>query len=123
VNVRDPNVTVAEGVTQGRSTLVPGLEQLGLLPYRTPILSLVIAAALVVSAVLGIEPMLFRSNSPAFRQFEEVSREFPSRNCARWSPTCNSSKGRGVLSMFSAREPFANGDLPAPLFPDTFPAS
>ena len=44
------------------------------------------------------------------------------KSCATSSPTCNWSTGtRGIISLFSARQPPENGQLPAPLFPETLP--
>jgi predicted RND superfamily exporter protein len=123
---------------------------MGLLAFRAPILSLVIAAALALLAVLGIQRIetddslsqLFHSDSPGFQQFEAVSREFPSSeydvlvvvsgeklldrdNVEKLRTLVTSLQlvdgARGVLSMFSAREPSANGGIPAPLFPETLP--
>ena len=127
-----------------------GLERFGLVPFRTPALSLAIALALAVLAALGIERIkvddslsqLFHSNSPAFQQYEQVSREFPSseynvlvvvsgqrlldRESVEKLRTLVTDLqlldgARGVISMFSAREPSPNGGLPAPLFPEDLP--
>jgi predicted RND superfamily exporter protein len=85
---------------------------------------------------------LFRSDTPEFRQFEKVSRDFPSseynvlvviegkallerqsvqqlRNLVTDLQLIDGA--RGVISMFSARQPSENGGLPAPLFPDALP--
>ncbi|HZZ60859.1 MAG TPA: MMPL family transporter [Roseiarcus sp.] len=127
-----------------------GLERLGLVPFRAARLSLAIALALVVLAALGIERIkvddslsqLFRSNSPAFQLYEQVSREFPSseydvlavvsgeklleresveklRSLVTDLQLINGT--RGAISMFSAREPSPNGGLPTPLFPEQLP--
>src|ERR1700710_1903458 len=63
-----------------------GLERIGLIPDRTPILSCLILFALIVGAVFGIERIkiddslsqLFRSNSKEYRQYEAVTKRFPS---------------------------------------------
>jgi uncharacterized protein len=127
-----------------------GLERVGLLPFRAPRLSFAIALALAALAVLGIERIkvddslsqLFRSNSPAFREYEQVSREFPSSEYDVMVVVSGNKLleresveklrslvtdlqlidgARGAISMFSAREPSPNGGLPAPLFPDHLP--
>jgi uncharacterized protein len=108
------------------------------------------ALAIAVLAILGIQRIktddslsqLFRSEDPAFQQFEQISRQFPSSEydvlivlsgqtlLARDSVEKLRSLvtdvqlidgTRGVLSMFSAREPAPEGGLPSPLFPAPLP--
>ena len=58
-----------------------GLERIGLIAMRAPILSCIILFAMVIGAVFGIERIkiddslsqLFRSNSKEYRQYEEVT--------------------------------------------------
>ena len=85
---------------------------------------------------------LFRSNTPAFHQYEEVTKRFPSsefdvlvvvegdsllqRNSLQKLGSLVQDlqliKGtRGIISIFSAREPPVGGHIPPPLFPDTLP--
>ena len=62
-----------------------GVERLGLIAMRAPILSCIILVAMVIGAVFGIERIkiddslsqLFRSNTKEFRQYEEVTKRFP----------------------------------------------
>ena len=62
-----------------------GLEKLGLIPMKAPILSCIILAILMVGAVIGIDRIkiddslsqLFRSNTKEFHQYEEVTKKFP----------------------------------------------
>ena len=62
------------------------VERFALLPFRAPVATVVVALALTVLAVMGIGRIktddslsqLFRSEDPAFREFERASREFPS---------------------------------------------
>src|ERR1700755_3356117 len=62
-----------------------GLERIGLIAVRAPIVSCLILVALIIGAVFGIERIkiddslsqLFRSNSREFRQYEEVTKKFP----------------------------------------------
>ena len=66
--------------------LAYGLERLGLIPLRAPVVSAIILAVLCVIAALGIERIkvddslsqLFRSDTKEFRQYEEVTKRFPS---------------------------------------------
>src|SRR3954470_23046102 len=66
--------------------LAYGLERLGLIPLRAPVVSAIILAVLCVIAALGLERIkvddslsqLFRSDTKEFRQYEEVTRRFPS---------------------------------------------
>lgn len=85
---------------------------------------------------------LFRSDTAEFRQYEEVSRRFPSSEydvlivvegknlLAR--PSLEKLRDlvtdvqlvegvRGIISLFSARQPPEGGKLPAPLFPPDLP--
>ena len=63
-----------------------GAERLGLIGLKTPVLALVIAAVLAAAAILGIHKIsvddslsdLFRTKTPDFRLFEQVSSQFPS---------------------------------------------
>ena len=138
------------GDRRGRRSVALGAERLGLIAMRSPVLALAIAVALAILATLGVQRIrvddslsqLFRSNSPAFKQYEAVTREFPSseydvlivvsgeRLLDRDSveklrdlvTDVQLIKGaRGAISMFSAREPAADGELPKPLFPETLP--
>ena len=113
---------------------------------RAPAAAVLVALALAVLAILGIERIktddalsqLFRSDDPEFKQFEQVSRDFPSSEydvlivvsgqtlLARESVAKLRSLvtdiqlidgARGVLSMFSMRQPAPEGGLPDPSFP------
>ena len=63
-----------------------GLGRIGMIAVKAPVLSCVILLALVIGAIFGIQRIkiddslsqLFRSDTPEFRQFEEVTRRFPS---------------------------------------------
>jgi uncharacterized protein len=148
--LQDPTGRAPEAGRSYPRAIALGLERLGLVPFRAPRLSLAIALALAALAVLGIERLkvddslsqLFRSNSPAFQEYEQVSREFPSseynvlvvvsgaklleRESVEKLRTLVTDLqlidgARGVISMFSAREPSPNGGLPPPLFPENLP--
>jgi len=70
----------------GPYRLVLGLERVGLIALRTPLLSALIAAALCAVAAFGVGKLkvddslssLFRSDTQEFRNFEDFSKRFPS---------------------------------------------
>jgi predicted RND superfamily exporter protein len=130
--------------------LAYGIERIGLVPLRAPIISAIILVLLVIGAGLGVERLkvddslsqLFRSETPEFRQYEAVTREFPSteydvlvvvegknlmdrssiekiRDLVTDLQLIDSV--RGLISLFSARQPPEEGKLPLPLFPDELP--
>jgi uncharacterized protein len=134
----------------GGSSFSLGAERLGLLPlrWRWPVLALVVI--LSVLAAFGIARItvddslseLFRADTPDFKQFETLTKRFPSNEY----DVLIIVEGRGLLerdkldalrntvielqfvegmqgliSMFSAREAPERGRLPAPLFPGTLP--
>ena len=127
-----------------------GVERFGLIPLAAPLVSIVIALVLTVVAAAGVQRIriddsiseLFRSSTPEFRQFEQVSRRFPSNEydvlvvvegrslLARDSieklrdlvTDLQLVDGtRGIISLFSARQPARDGGIPAPLFPAELP--
>jgi predicted RND superfamily exporter protein len=130
--------------------LAYGIERIGLIPLRMPIVSAIILVLLCIGAGLGVERLkvddslsqLFRSETPEFRQFEEVTRRFPSaeydvlvvvegktlmqrqsiqklRDLVTDLQLIDSV--RGLISLFSARQPPEEGKLPAPVFPEELP--
>jgi uncharacterized protein len=70
----------------GQYRLVLGFERVGLIALRAPLLSAIIVTALCVFAAFGVAKLkvddslssLFRSDTPEFHQFEDLSRRFPS---------------------------------------------
>ena len=149
MRVLDPDVRTAEPPGRGRSIAL-GIERLALIPFRSPRATVLTALAIAVLAILGIHRIktddslsqLFRSEDPAFQQFEQISRDFPSSEYDVLIVLSGQSllarelveklRGfmtdvqlidgtRGVLSMFSARQPAPEGGLPEPLFPDPLP--
>src|SRR5262245_65759281 len=66
--------------------LALGLERIGLVPLRFPVITAIIVALLSIGAAFGVARIkvddslsqLFRSETPEFKQYEEVSRRFPS---------------------------------------------
>ena len=138
------------GGDESRSRIALGLERFGLVPLRAPAWSLAILAILVITALFGLRRIatddslsqLFRSDTPEFQQFEQVSRAFPSSeydvlavvdgkallergNVEKLRTLVTDLQlvdgARGVISMFSARQPAEGGGLPTPLFPDPLP--
>ncbi len=127
-----------------------GLERIGLIAMRKPVLSCIILFAMVVGAVFGIERIkiddslsqLFRSNSKEYRQYEAVTKRFPSTeydvlvvvegktllrrdNLEKIRDLVTDLQlvegTRGLISLFSARQAPAPGKLPAALFPAELP--
>ena len=127
-----------------------GVERIGLLSLSHPWLVAIAAIAFMFAAAFGATRIkvddslsqLFRSNTPEFKQYEEVARRFPSSEfdvlvvvegkdlLARDSVEKLRDLvmdlqlvdgARGVISMFSARQPKEKDKIPAPLFPDQLP--
>ena len=120
--VREADHAASEGADQvARTRELPPiafhLERIGLIPLRFPYVAMAILIALAVAAAFGVERLkvddslsqLFRTNTPEFKQYEEVTKRFPSseydglvvvegksllernssRSCATSSPTCS----------------------------------
>jgi hypothetical protein len=130
-------------------SFVFGLERVGLLPLRFPLIATIVLLVLGIAAAFGIQRIkvddslsqLFRSDTEEFRQFEEVTRRFPSAEfdvlvviegdvLARQSLQAMRDLvidlqlvdgTRGIISLFSAREPPVDGGIPEPLFPAELP--
>src|SRR5580693_4368230 len=127
-----------------------GLEKLGLIPMKAPILSCIVLAILMIGAVFGIDRIkiddslsqLFRSNTKEYRQYEEVTKKFPAEefdvlvvvegktllardNLEKLRDFVTDLQlvdgTRGLVSLFSARQAPAPGKLPAALFPSELP--
>lgn len=144
-NSNDPTPGAA-----GKFSIAFGIEKLGLIPLRAPRIAAAILLALCVVAVFGIQRIkiddslsqLFRSDTPEYKQYEEVTKRFPSseydvlvvvegktllerdsveklRDLVTDLQLIDGT--RGIISLFSARQPPENGKLPAALFPETLP--
>src|ERR1700742_1254630 len=127
-----------------------GLERIGLIAVRAPILSCIILVALIVAAVFGIQRIkiddslsqLFRSNSKDYQQYEAEVKRFPATefdvlvvvegktllardNLEKLRDFVTDLQlvdgTRGLISLFSARQAPAPGKLPAALFPNELP--
>jgi predicted RND superfamily exporter protein len=130
--------------------LALGIERIGFfsLTHRTLcalafiVLSVVAAVGFARVKVDDSLSQLFRSDTDEFRTYEEVTRRFPSnefdvliviegerllereslqklRDLAIGVQLIDGT--RGLISIFSAREPPDNGQIPPPLFPDPLP--
>ena len=63
-----------------------GVEQIGLISLRFPVIAAIVLIVLCIGAALGIERIkvddslsqLFRSDTPEFKQYEDVTHRFPS---------------------------------------------
>jgi predicted RND superfamily exporter protein len=145
------NEVHVDKVEQGpTSSIAFGLERIGLIAVRAPIVSCIILLALIVAAVFGIYRIkiddslsqLFRSNTPEFRQYEAVTKKFPAeefdvlvvvegqkllarKNLEKLRDFVTDMQlvegTRGLVSLFSARQAPAPGKLPAALFPAELP--
>src|ERR1700742_3768496 len=127
-----------------------GIERLGLIPMKAPIVSCIILLALIIAAVFGIKRIqiddslsqLFRSDTKEFHQYEEVTKKFPAEefdvlvvvegknllareNLEKLRDFVTDLQlvdgTRGLVSLFSARQSPAPGRLPAALFPSELP--
>src|SRR6266478_5577406 len=127
-----------------------GLERIGLVAVKAPILSCIILVGLIIGAIFGIDRIkiddslsqLFRSNSKEYRQYEAVTKRFPATefdvlvvvegktllardNLEKLRDLVTDLQlvegTRGLISLFSARQAPAPGKLPAALFPTDLP--
>jgi len=130
--------------------LALGIERFGLIALRFPIASVVVFVVLAALAAVGVMRIqaddslsqLFRSETPEFKQYEEVTRRFPSseydvlvviegKNLLQRESLeklrdlvtdLQLIEGtRGIISLFSARQPPEGDHLPEPLFPEPLP--
>ena len=130
--------------------LALGIERLGLIPLKFPILAAIVVVIMSIAAGFGVTRLkvddslsqLFRSDSAEFKQFEEVTRRFPSaeydvlvviegkalleraslERLRELATDLQLVEGtRGLISLFSAREPPEGNALPAALFPEELP--
>jgi predicted RND superfamily exporter protein len=129
--------------------LALGIERIGLVSLRFPLSVALVVIALALAAGFGVARIkvddslsqLFRSDTPEFKH-EEVTQRFPSSEfdvlmvIEGKTLLARESIGklrdlvtdlqlidgtRGIISIFSARQPPEDGEIPAPLFPDRMP--
>ncbi len=137
---------------QRRFRFMLGIDRLGLLALKAPVLSLIVILLLSACAVVGVMRLkvddslseLFRNSSPEFRQYEEVDRRFPSSEFdvlvvvegrellqrrqleAFQKATIELQLADGVgglVSMLSARGKPDEKGYPPPIVPDDLPAT
>jgi uncharacterized protein len=147
---RDSEVHVEKVETRATSSIAFGLERIGLIAVRAPILSCIVLIALIIGAVFGIQRIkiddslsqLFRSNSKEYQQYEAETKRFPAtefdvlvvvegktllardnlEKLRNFVTDLQLVDGtRGLISLFSARQAPAPGKLPAALFPSELP--
>jgi hypothetical protein len=130
--------------------LALGIERIGLVPLRFPAVVGVLAILLAIAAAFGVARIriddslsqLFRSDAPEYKLYARETYLFPSsefdvlivvdgtsllerssieklRNLVTDLQLIDGT--RGIISMFSARQPPENGQLPAPLVPGDLP--
>jgi uncharacterized protein len=131
-------------------SLALGIERLGLISLRFPVAAAIMLVVLAVLGGIGVTRLkvddslsqLFRSNTPEYRQFEETITRFPSAeydvlvvveaddllargNIEKLREAVTDLQlidgTRGLISLFSARQPPEGNELPAPVFPDELP--
>src|SRR5271168_4019862 len=127
-----------------------GLERIGLIAVRAPVVSCIVLVALIIGAIFGIQRIkiddslsqLFRSNSKDYKQYEAETKRFPATeydvlvvvegktllsrdNLEKVRDLVTDLQlvdgTRGLISLFSARQAPAPGKLPAALFPAELP--
>ena len=147
----DTPARVAQSWLRHRHDLALGIERIGLVSLRFPAIVGVLAIVLAIAAGFGVARIkvdnslsqLFRSDTPEFKLYQQESRLFPSsefdvlvvvdgktllerpsiaklRNLVIDLQLIDET--RGIISLFSARQPPENGQLPAPLVPDNLPS-
>jgi predicted RND superfamily exporter protein len=151
LEVRHDNEVHVEKVEQRPTgSIAFGLERLGLIAVKAPVVSCVILLVLIVAAVFGIKRIqiddslsqLFRSDTKEFHQYEEVTKKFPAEefdvlvvvegktllareNLEKLRDFVTDLQlvdgTRGLVSLFSARQAPEQGKLPAALFPSELP--
>src|SRR4051812_20955922 len=146
----DSEVHVEKIEQRPTASIAFGLERIGLVAIRAPVVSCIVLIALFIAAVFGIQRIriddslsqLFRSNSKEYRQYEAVTKRFPAtefdvlvvvegktllerdnlEKLRDFVTDLQLVEGtRGLISLFSARQAPAPGKLPAALFPQDLP--
>jgi uncharacterized protein len=146
----DSEVHVEKIEQRPTASIAFGLERIGLIAVKAPILSCIILIGLIIGAVFGIERIkiddslsqLFRSNSREYQQYEAETKRFPAtefdvlvvvegknllarENLEKVRDLVTDLQlvegTRGLISLFSARQAPEPGKLPAALFPSELP--
>lgn len=140
---REPEITRSFRLTFG-------LERLGLVALRSPLISLIIILTLTAIAAVGVSRLkvddslseLFRTDTPEFRQYEAIDRRFPSSEydvlavvegdklLTREGLTAFANLAielqlvtgiDGIVSMLAARDKPNEKGYPPPIVPDELP--
>jgi len=151
VQLENPDKTSAGSDGKPRFRLALVVERFGLIALRHPFIGAVVFVVLAVAAAFGVMRIqaddslsqLFRSDTPEYLQYEEVTKRFPSseydvlvvvegktllerdhveklRELVTDLQLIDGT--RGIISLFSAREPpEGNSTIPEPLFPEELP--
>jgi predicted RND superfamily exporter protein len=146
-----PPIHDSEHIPAGKPrNLALGIERIGLIALRFPIAIALVFVILLGLAAVGFERLkvddslsqLFRSDTPEYKTYVEVTHRFPAseydvlvvvegdvlarealeklRDAAIDLQLVDGT--RGIISLFSAREaPPPGGGIPPPLFPETLP--
>jgi hypothetical protein len=130
--------------------LALGIERIGFIPISHRVISVIIFVVLCAAAAVGFSRLkvddslsqLFRSNTAEYKTYEDVTHNFPATEFdvlvvvegAKLLDRPSLEKlrdlvidlqlidgTRGVISLFSARQPPENGQIPGPLFPNPLP--
>ena len=88
-----------------------GLERMGLIAVKAPILSCIVLAVLIVAALFGINRIkiddslsqLFRSDSKDYKQYEAVTKRFPATEFGFPDSTTHASQALPNSAVFLAR--------------------
>ncbi len=140
----------ALGEGAARRPIALGIERLGLVSLSHPIVVGVLFVVLTIAAAVGLTRLqvddslsrLFQSDTPDFQQYETLTRLFPSdefdvlvvvegksllkrESLEKFRDLVTDLQliegTRGLVSLFSAREPPEGSEIPAPLFPADLP--
>src|SRR4030088_675733 len=133
--------------TNASRSVAFGLERIGLISLRFPLLVGLAAVVLLIAAAFGTARIkvddslsqLFRSETPELKKFEEVTRRFPSNEFdvlivvegKSFLERSSIEKlrdlvtdlqlidgAKGIISIFAAPQPPQGSELPGELFPD-----
>lgn len=145
-----PDNLSEEAAARRQASIAFGVERIGVLALRAPVIWCITLLALCIVAVFGLERIkvddslsqLFRSDTPEYKQYEAVTKRFPSTeydvlvvvegknllardNLEKLRDLVTDLQlidgTRGLISLFSARQAPAPGKLPAALFPQQLP--
>src|SRR5882724_368263 len=81
----DREIHVENNEPRPGTSIAFGLERIGLIAVKAPVLSCIILVGLIIGALFGIDRIkiddslsqLFRSNSKEYRQYESETKRFP----------------------------------------------